>query len=151
MQVKENKALEVLLREKVAKEKQKYSDLSEKYQDLQNSLLLGSEIHTGSLQEEIVKERQKYSDLQGKYEELIKSVSLDSGIQTELSKLQVTMETVTISLGKVEVIKNYWSDKVYTSTHDMYEAKQLCVIFLTRVVYFKFFVQIKVKSLIPSS
>ena len=118
MQVKENKALEVLLQEKVAKEKQKYSDLLGKYQDLQNSLLLGSEIHTGSLQEEIVKERQKYSDLQGKYEELIKSVSLDSVIQTELSKLQVTMEAVTISLGKVEVIKNYWSDKVrYAHLH----------------------------------
>ena len=113
MQLKESKALEVPLQEKVTKEKQKYSDLLGKYEDLQNSLSLGSEIHYGSLQEKIIKEKQKYSDLQGKYEELVKSISFESGIQTELSKLQVTMETVTISLEKVEVIKNYWSDKVH--------------------------------------
>ena len=67
-----------------------------------------------SLQEKLVKEKQKYSDLLGKYKELQSSVSLDSYVQTELTKLQLTMENVTINLEKVEVIKKYWSDKVYS-------------------------------------
>ena len=66
-----------------------------------------------SLQEKIVKEKQKYSDLLGKHEELLSSLSLGSEVQTELTKLQLTMENVNISLEKVEVIKKYWSDKVY--------------------------------------
>ena len=65
-----------------------------------------------SLQDKIVKEKQKYSDLLGKYEELLSSLSLGNEVQTELTKLQLTMENVSISLGKVEVIKKYWSDKV---------------------------------------
>ena len=66
-----------------------------------------------SLQDKIVKEKQKYSDLLGKYEELQSSLSLSSEVQTELAKLEVTMENVTVSLEKVEVIKKYWGDKVY--------------------------------------
>ena len=65
-----------------------------------------------SLQEKIVKEKQNYSDLLEKYEELHNSLSLGSEVQTELTKLQLTMDTVSISLEKVEVIKKYWSDKV---------------------------------------
>lgn len=65
-----------------------------------------------SLQDKIVKEKQKYSDLLGKYEELLSSLSLGTEVQTELTKLQLTMENVNISLEKVEVIKKYWSDKV---------------------------------------
>ena len=67
-----------------------------------------------SLQEKIVKEKQKYSDLLGKYEDLLSSISVGSEVQTELTKLQLIMENVTISLEKVEVIKKYWDDKVYT-------------------------------------
>ena len=66
-----------------------------------------------SLQEKILKEKQKYSDLLGKYKELQSSLSLGNEVQTELTKLEVTMENVTVSLEKVEVIKKYWSDKVY--------------------------------------
>ena len=66
-----------------------------------------------SLQDKIVKEKQKYSDLLGKYEELLSSLSLGNEVQTELTKLQLTMENVNISLEKVEVIKKYWGDKVY--------------------------------------
>ena len=66
-----------------------------------------------SLQEKIVKEKQKYSDLLRMYEELQSSLPLDSEVQTELTKLEVTMENVTVSLEKVEVIKKYWGDKVY--------------------------------------
>ena len=65
-----------------------------------------------SLQEKIAKEKQKYSDLLRKYEELLRSISLGSEVQTELTKLQLTMENITISLEKVEVIKKYWDDKV---------------------------------------
>ena len=64
------------------------------------------------LQEKILKEKQKYSDLLGKYEELQSSLSLGSEVQTELTKLQLTMEKVSISLEKVEIIKKYWGNKV---------------------------------------
>ena len=60
-----------------------------------------------SLQDKIVKEKQKYSDLLGKYEELLSSLSLGNEVQTELTKLELTMENVNISLEKVEVIKKY--------------------------------------------
>ena len=66
-----------------------------------------------SLQDKIVKEKQKYSDLLGKYEELLSSLSLGNEVQTELTNLQLTMENVSVSLEKVEVIKKYWGDKVY--------------------------------------
>ena len=72
-----------------------------------------SKVLEASLQDKIVKEKQKYSDLLGKHEELLSSLSLGNEVQTELTKLQLTMENVNISLEKVEVIKKYWSDKVY--------------------------------------
>ena len=108
IQSQENKALEASLQEKIVKEKQKYSDLLGKYEELQES-----KPSVASLQEKVVKEKQKYSDLWGKYEEILSSLSLGSEVQTELTKLEVTMENVTVSLEKVEVIKKYWSDKVY--------------------------------------
>ena len=79
---------------------------------LQDHLTEGKALEA-SLQEKIVKEKQKYSDLLGKHEELLSSLSLGTEVQTELTKLQVTMENVNISLEKVEVIKKYWGDKVY--------------------------------------
>ena len=108
MQLQESKASEVSLQEKILKEKQKYSDLLGKYEELQES-----KPSEASLQEKILKEKQKYSDLLGKYKELQSSLSLGNEVQTELTKLEVTMENVTVSLEKVEVIKKYWSDKVY--------------------------------------
>ena len=101
------KALEASLQEKIVKEKQNYSDLLGKYEELQSSLSHGSETLQG-------KEKQKYSDLLEKYEELGSPLSLGNEVQTELTKLQLTMDNVTISLEKVEVIKKYWSDKVYS-------------------------------------
>ena len=98
--------MEALLQEKMVKEKQKYSDLLGKYEELQVSKPSGR-----SLQEKILKEKQKYSDLLGKYEELQSSLSLDSEVQTELMELQLTMEKVFISLEKVEVMK-CWGSKV---------------------------------------
>ena len=108
IQLQESKVSEASLQEKILKEKQKYSDLLGKYEELQES-----KPSEASLQEKILKEKQKYSDLLGKYEELQSSLSLGNEVQTELTKLEVTMENVTVSLEKVEVIKKYWSDKVY--------------------------------------
>ena len=109
IKLKQAKALESSLQEELDKEKRKYSDLLRKNKELQESKTLEA-----SLQEKLVKEKQKYSDLLGKYEELQSSLSLGSEVQTELTKLEVTMENVAISLEKVEVIKKYWSDKVYS-------------------------------------
>ena len=108
IQSQESKPSEASLQEKILKEKQKYSDLLWKYEELQ-----ASKPSVASLQEKVVKEKQKYSDLWGKYEEIQSSLSLGSEVQTELIKLQLTMENVTVSLEKVEVIKKYWGDKVY--------------------------------------
>ena len=66
-----------------------------------------------SLQENIVKGKQKYSNLLGKYEELQSTLLHGSGVQTELTKLELTMENVMVSLEKVKVIEKYWGDKVY--------------------------------------
>ena len=108
IQLQESKALEASLQEKIVKEKQKYSDLLGKYEEVQVS-----KPSVTSLQEKIMKEKQKYFDLLGKYEELLSSLSLDSEVQTELTQLEVTMENVRVSLEKVEVIKKYWGDKAY--------------------------------------
>ena len=107
-QLQESKALEASLQEKIMKQKQRYSDLLGKYEGLQVS-----KPSEALLQEKILKEKQKYSELLGEYEELLSSLSLGSEVQTELIKLQLTMENVTINLEKVEVIKKYWGDKVY--------------------------------------
>jgi len=69
-----------------------------------------------SVQEQLLKEKQKYSDPMWKYEE---SLSLNSEVQTELTKLQLTMDSVNTSLEKVEVIKKYWSDKVYRNSRNV--------------------------------
>ena len=45
-QLEECKALEALLQEKIVKEKQKYSNLLDKYEKLQSSLPLDSEVQT---------------------------------------------------------------------------------------------------------
>ena len=100
--LQENKALEASLKEKIVKEKQKYSNLLGKYEELQESKALEA-----ALLEKLVIEKQKYSDLLRKYEELQNPLSLGNEVEAELKKLQLTMENVTVSLGKVEVIKKY--------------------------------------------
>ena len=44
--LKESKALETSLQDKIVKEKQKYSDLLGKYEELLSSLSLGTEVQT---------------------------------------------------------------------------------------------------------
>ena len=107
VQLQESKQLEALLQEKIVKEKQKFSDLLGNYKELQESKPSDT-----LLQVKIVKEKQRYSDLLGKYKELQNSLLLGSEVQTELAKLQLTMENVTVNLEKVEVIKKYLGDKV---------------------------------------
>ena len=46
IQLKESKAVEASLQQKILREKQKYSDLLGKYEDLQSSLSLSSEVQT---------------------------------------------------------------------------------------------------------
>lgn len=87
---------------KIVQEKQRYSDLLGKYEEIKQS---------EGLEKSTLKEKQ-FSDLLAKYEELQSSVSLGSDVQMELTKLQTKMENVNISLEKVEAIRNYWGDKV---------------------------------------
>ena len=97
MQLEASKAL---LEEKMIKEKQKYSDLRGKYEELQSSKSLSGEVE--SLKQKVVKEKQNYSDLLKKYEDLQNSLSLGTEAQT-------------VGLEKIEVIKKYWGDKVCTT------------------------------------
>ena len=46
MKLQESKALEASLQDKIVKEKQKYSDLLGKYEELLSSLSLGTEVQT---------------------------------------------------------------------------------------------------------
>ena len=105
MHLKESNAF---LEEKIVKEKQKYSDLMGKYEELQSSTSLDSEV--GLLKQKIVKEKTNYSDLLRKYEDLQNSLSFGSEVQIELKNLQITMEKVTINLEKIQLLK---SDKVH--------------------------------------
>ena len=111
IQLMKNKESEEFLKRKIVKEKQKYSNLLGIHEELKQSKGLG---------EKILKEKQKYSDLLGKYEQLQSSLVLGSGVQTELTRLQTTMESVNISLEKVEAIKNYWGDKVHIQLASSY-------------------------------
>ena len=80
MHLKESNAF---LEEKIIKEKQKYSNLMGKYEELQSSTSLDSEV--GFLKQKIVKEK-NYSDLLRKYEDLQNSLSFGNEVQIELNK-----------------------------------------------------------------
>ena len=110
MQLEKSKAL---LEEKVVKEKQKYSDLKGKYEELQSIKSCSGEVKL--LKQKVAKEKQNYSDLLRKYEDLQNSQSFGTEAQIKLTKLESTLETVAISLEKVKVIKKYWGDKVCTT------------------------------------
>ena len=107
IQLIKSKESEEFLKRKIVKEHQKYSNLLRIHEGLKQSK---------GLVEKIIKEKQKYFDLLGSYKQLQSSLALGSGVQTELTRLQTTMESVNISLEKVEAIKNYWGDKVRIAT-----------------------------------
>ena len=106
--MRESEELEKSLKEKIVKEKQRYSDLLEQYKQLQNiqPIYLPPEVSLDTSQEE--------DESLDKQEELKSSKLqvLDEETQTELTKLQLTMENVNTSLEKVEVIMKYWNKKV---------------------------------------
>jgi len=86
------------LQKKIVREKQIFSNLMDKFEKLQNS-----------------QSTDKSSQLNtSQHEELQISRSLDEDTMTELAKIQLKMEDVSVSLEKVKVIKDYWMKQVYT-------------------------------------
>ena len=107
--LRESKQLEKSLKEKIVKEKQRYSDLLEQYKQL---LTIQSVDQTPGVS--LDTSQQEEDESLDKQEELQSSQLqvLDEETQTELTKLQLTLENVNTSLEKVEVIMKYWSGKV---------------------------------------
>ena len=78
------------------REKQKYLNLLEKYEALQSSQ-----------SPQLVLDTSQQED-HDKSEELQTSRSLDEDTMTELTKLQVKMEDVSVSLEKANTVRKYW-------------------------------------------
>ena len=106
VQLRESKQLEKSLKEKIVREKQRYSGLLEQYKQLLTiqSVDQPPEVSLDTSQQEEDESLDKQEELQ--------SSQLDEETQTELTKLQLTMENVNTSLEKVEVIMKYWRGKV---------------------------------------
>ena len=109
VQLRESKQLEKSLKEKIVKEKQRYSGLLEQYKQLLTiqSVDQTPEVSLDTSQQEEDESLDKQEELQSSLLQV-----LDEETQTELTKLQLTMENVNTSLEKVEVIMKYWSEKV---------------------------------------
>ena len=105
VQLRKSKKLEKSLKEKIVKEKQRYSNLLQKYKELQ-PVDHPPELSLDTSQQE---EDDKQEELQSSQLQILDE---ETETQTELTKLQLTMENVNISLEKVEVIMKYWSEKV---------------------------------------
>jgi len=96
------------IQKKVAREKQRYSNLLDEYHKLQSSQSTDKPSQLDTSQQED----------HDKSEELQTSRSLDEDTVTELTKLQLKMEDVSISLEKVDTVKKYW-EQVCIHTHYM--------------------------------
>ena len=107
--MRENKEFEKSLKEKIVKEKQRYSDLLEQYKQLQNIQPVDQppEVSLDTSQQEEDESLYKQEELQSSPLQV-----LDEETQTELTKLQLIMENVNTSFEKVETIMKYWSEKV---------------------------------------
>ena len=108
-QLRESKELEKSLKKKIVKEKQKYCNLREQFEELQNIKPVdhSPELSLDTSQQEEDESLDKQEELQSS-----QLPALDEETQTQLTKLQLTMENVNSSLEKVEVITKYWSGKV---------------------------------------
>jgi len=98
------------IQKKVAREKQRYSNLLDEYHKLQSSQLTDKPSQLDTSQRED----------HDKSEELQTSRSLDEDTMTELTKLQLKMEDVSVSLEKVDTIKKYWEQvcmHIYSINH----------------------------------
>lgn len=111
VQLSESKELEKLLKEKIVKEKQKYSNLLEHHKQLQNIQPVGLppvlSLDTTQQERDKTDEKEEVQSLQLQV--------LDEETQSELTKLQLVMENVNTSLEKVEVIMKYWNEKTKKS------------------------------------
>ena len=88
------------LQKKISREKQRYSILLDKYEKLQS-------YQSADKSSQLVVEASQQED-RDKSEELQTSRSLDEDTMTELMKLQLKMEDVSVSLEKVNTVKKYW-------------------------------------------
>jgi len=115
--------MEKSLMEKIVKEKQKYSNLREQFEKLQNIQPVDHppELSLDASQQEEDESLDKQEELQSSQLPV-----LDEETQTELTKLQLTMENVNTSLEKVEVIMKYWSRKVTVRMYG-YNDSFICV------------------------
>ena len=95
------------VQKKISKEKQRYSTLLEKYEQLQNS---------NSTAQLVVVDTSQQED-HNKSEELQTSMPLDEDTMTELTKLQLKMEDVSVSLEKVNTVKKYWEQVCVTNVY----------------------------------
>ena len=100
------------LQKKISREKQNYSNLLDKYEKLQSS-------QSTDNSSQIVPDTSQQEDYD-KSEELQTSRLLDEDTMTELTKLQVKIEDVSVSLEKVEIIKKYWTKQVHTQNGLVY-------------------------------
>jgi len=91
------------LQKKIVREKQTFSNLMDKFENLQSSQSTDKSSQLDISQQED----------HDKSEELQISRLLDEETITELAKLQLKMENVSISLENVKVIKEYWMEQVY--------------------------------------
>jgi len=109
VQLKESKEFEKSLKEKIVKEKRRYYNLLEKFEESQNIPPVDhpSELSLDTSQREEDESMDKQEELQSSQLQV-----LDEETLTELTKLQLTMENVNTSLEKVEVIMKYWNEKV---------------------------------------
>jgi len=95
------------LQKKMYREKQRHSYLLEKYDKLQGdsqSTDKSSQLDTSQQEDH------------DKNEELQTSRSFDEDTMTELTKLQLKMEDVSVSLEKVDAVKQYWIEQVHKYT-----------------------------------
>ena len=93
------------LQKKISREKHRYSNLLDEYEKLQSSQSAekSSQLVLDTLQQE---DRDKSEELQT-------SRLLDEDTMTELTKLQVKMEDVSVSLEKVNTVRKYWEQVLY--------------------------------------
>ena len=94
------------LQKKMYREKKKYSNLLDQYQKLRS----GFQLTDKSPQLVLDTSQQEDHD---KSEELQTSMSLDEDTMTELTKLQLKMEDVSVNLEKVNTVKKYWMEQVH--------------------------------------
>ena len=99
------------LQKKISREKLKYSNLLDKYEKLKSSE--STEESSQFLSDTSQQEDHDKSD------ELQTSRLLDEDTMTELTKLQMKMEDVSVSLEKVNTVRKFWKQVCTVCRHIM--------------------------------